>query len=161
MVVCDAVEHVRARDVVTVEQLDCGALGFAENRNQNVGESDLLLAARADVEYGTLQHALQTERRLHFEHSWQFTRFFEPPRVRLIETRRRGPIEMPLQILLEIYGVAAARAQDLAHLGTLEHCQQEVLGRQVSVAGFPCPLECTLQAVFNFVGEHWASSAGS
>ena len=39
---------------------------FAENRDQHIGRGDFLLAARLHVEHGALQHALESQRRLHF-----------------------------------------------------------------------------------------------
>jgi len=102
---------------------------------------DLFLAARLHVEQGTLQHALEAERRLHLA------------LLAVLEARRRL-VDVLLDLLAELGEVHPAGAQHLAHLGSVEYGEQQVLDRQVLVPRLACLVERIVEAVFQFVREH-------
>ena len=60
----DEVDHVQARDVLLIEQIDGLGILLAEQGHQHVGPGDLLLARRLDVKHGPLQDPLEPQRRL-------------------------------------------------------------------------------------------------
>ena len=117
------------------------ALLLAEDRHQHVRDPDLLLAARLHVKHRSLQHALESERRLHLA------------LLTLIELGG-GLIDVLLQLLLELCEVRAAGAQHLAHLRSVEDREQQVLDREVFVTRLAGLVEGVVEAVLELVGQH-------
>ncbi len=137
----DEVHDVEARDFLQAEQVRRVTVLLAEDRDQHVGDRHFLLAARLHVEHGALQHALETQRRLHLAI------------VVLLEARRRLVDEF-LQLLAQARRIRAAGAQDLAHLRRVDDREQQVLDGHEFMALVPGPLEGLVQADLEFAAQH-------
>ncbi len=137
----DEIDDVEARDLLQAEQVRRVRVLLAEDRDQHVGDRDLLLAARLHVEHGALQHALEPQRGLHFA-------------VVVLFQARRGLVDEVLELLAQARGVGPARAQDLADLGGIDDGEQQVLDRHEFMPGFPGALEGLVQADLEFAAQH-------
>ena len=62
----DEVDHVEARDLGAIQQVNRVALLLAEDGDEHIGDADFFLARGLHMEHGTLQDSLEAERRLHF-----------------------------------------------------------------------------------------------
>ena len=137
----DEIDDVEARDLLQPEQVGRVRVLFAENRDQHVGDRDLLLAARLDVEHGPLQHALETQRGLHFA-------------VVVLLEAGGGLVDEVLELVAQARSVGPARAQDFTDLGGVDDGQQQVLDRHEFMPGFPGALEGLVQADLEFAAQH-------
>ena len=133
----DEIDDVEPGHVVQAEQIDGVGLLLAEDRDQHVLALDLLLAARLDVKDGALQHALESERRLHVL-------------VALALEARRGLVDELLQLPAQAVQVGAAGLEDLRDGGNVQDGQQQVLDRHVLVAVGAGLLEGLVETVFEF-----------
>jgi hypothetical protein len=138
----DVVDDVEPGHVLAVEEEHRVTLLLAEYRDQHVGDTDFLLAARLHVEHRPLQHSLEAERRLHL------TLFA------LLYAGRRL-LDVILQLLLELAEVGAAGPQDLTYPGRVEDREQQMLDGQVFVTRFPGLVEGIVETVFKLVGQHF------
>ncbi len=127
--------------MLAIEQEHRVALLLAENRDQNVGDTNFLLAARLHVEHRSLQHSLETQRRLHLA----LLAFLEP-RSRLVD--------VILELLLQLGEISAAGAQNLPHLRRIEDREQEVLDCQIFMTRLACLVKGIVEAVFKLVRKH-------
>ncbi len=137
----DVVDDVEARHVLQRQQVGGVRVLLAEDRHQHVRDRHFLLAARLHVEHRALQHALETERRLHLA-------------VVVLLQSRRGLVDEFLQLLLEPRRIGAAATQDLADPGRVDDREQQVLDRHEFVTGFPRRLEGLVQADLEFAAQH-------
>jgi len=133
--------HVWQPTVLTVQQEHGVALLFAENRDQHIGDANFLLATRLYVEYRTLQHALETQRRLHFA----LLAFFQA---------RRGLIDVFLELLLQLAQISTAGAQNLAHFRGVQDREQQVLDSQILVTCLTRLVKGIVETIFKLVGQH-------
>ena len=60
----DEIHHIKSADFMFTQQIGRLRLLLAKNRDQNVGAGHFAAAGRLDVENGTLQYALEAQRRL-------------------------------------------------------------------------------------------------
>ena len=132
------IDHVEARDLGAVQQMDSVALLLAEDGDEHVGDADFLLARRLHVEHGALQDALEAQGRLHLA-------------VFIIRQARGRSVEVLVERVLEPGQIRAAGAQDLAHLGSVEDRQQQVLDREELMAGLTRLGEGVVQTEFELL----------
>ena len=132
--------------MLTIQQEHGVALLLAENRDQHVSDANFLLAAGLHVEYRSLQHALETQRRLHLA----LLAFFQP---------RRRLIDVFLELLLQLAQISAAGAQDLAHLRRIQDCQQQMLDSQVLVTCLAGLVKGIVETVFKLVRKHFRQTS--
>ncbi len=115
---------------------------FAENRDQDIGDRHLFLAARLHVEHRALQHPLEAQGRLH---------------VAVLAGRQagRGLLDELLQLGLELGGVGPARLQDLAHLRGIHDGEQQMFHGHEFVTRLARGGKRIVQAKFEFLTKHW------
>jgi hypothetical protein len=137
----DVVGDVEPRDVLTVQQVHRVALLLAEDRHEDVGDADFLLAARLHVKQRPLQHSLETQRRLHLA----LFGFVDA---------RGGLVDVFLDLLLELREIRATGTEDFANLRSIEDGEQQVLDREVLMTGFTRLVKRIVETVFKLVGQH-------
>ena len=142
----DVVDDIEASHVLAIEQEHRVALLLAENRDQHVGDADFLLAARLHMEHRPLQHALETQRRLHFA------------LLAFLQARSRL-IDMFLELLLQLAKIRAAGAQDFPHFRRIEDGEQQVLDSQVFVTCLTRLVKGIVEAVFKLVRQHFRQTS--
>lgn len=110
----DVVDDVDTRHALLLEQEHRLAFLFAEDRHQHVGAGHFALAGALHVEHGTLQHALETQRRLRLA-------------VLVMHgDQRGGGIDELLQVVLELVEIGATGAQNGRGSLIVKECQQQV-----------------------------------
>jgi hypothetical protein len=118
------------------------ALLFAEDGDQDIGDADFLATARLHMEHGTLQDALEPERRLDLA-------------VLARLQARRARFDVRMQLGGETVGVCAAGAQHLADLRGLEDGVQQMLHGEELVPSGTRLMERLVDASFEFVRQHF------
>ncbi len=94
------------------------------------------------MEHGSLQHALEAQRRLHFA------------LLALLEPWSRL-VYMLFELLLQLTQIGAARTQYLAHFRRIQDREQQVLDSQVFVTCLTRLMERIVETVFKLVGQHF------
>ena len=136
------IDDIETRHVLHAQQVGGVGLLFAEDRDQHVGHGDLFLAARLDVKHRSLQHPLETQRRLH---------------VTVLARRqpRRRLVDELLELGLELGGVRPAGLQDLPDFRGIDDREQQVLHRHEFVARLARAGKGIVQAKLEFLTKHW------
>ena len=139
----DVVDDVQPGHILSAQQIHGVTLLLAENRDQHVGHANFLAAARLHMEHRALQHALETERWLHFT---------------LVGAgqARRGLLDVLFELLAQLGRIGTAGAQHLANPRRLQDGVEQVLDGQELVASLPGHLERIVETAFKFVGQHSA-----
>ena len=118
------------------------ALFFAEDRDQDIGDTDFFAAARLHMEHGTLQHPLEAERRLHLAV------------LARLQARRAG-FDVRMEFGGETVGLGAAGAQHLADLRGLQDGVQQMLHGEELVPPGTRLVERLVDASLEFVRQHF------
>ena len=133
----DAVDHIEARDVLLVEQIDRMGFALAEDRDQHIGAIHFLFARGLDVEHRALQHALKPQCRLRIA-------IFV-----LWQQRRRFTDEFE-QLSTQGVQIRATGAQHFGGGWIIQQCQQQMLDGHEFVALLTSLLEGHIERDFEF-----------
>ena len=101
------------------------------------------------MEHGALQHALETQRRLHVGRGFV---------VFLVAQPRRRVVDELLELAAQPDEVGAARLQRFDHLRRIEQREQQVLDGDELVTLLARALERVVQTIFELVRKHYVSS---
>ena len=137
----DVIDHVKARYVLEIQEVDSLRLFFAEDRHEHVGAGDFFLAARLHVKDSALQHPLEAERRLHFG-------------IGLFRQQRRLLVDKFGELPPEFRDIAFTGLEDLVNLRNIEQRQQQVFDRHELVTAVPRALKRLIQTKFQFTAQH-------
>ena len=133
----DIVDDVEPGDILHGEQVGGVRMLLTEDRHQHVRGGDFFLAARLDMKHGTLQHALEAQRRLHFT-------------VVVVLQPGGRLIDEILQILAKTRDVGAACPENFAHLRRIDDRQQQVLDGHELMSRLAGRLERFVETDFEF-----------
>ena len=138
----DVVDDIQASHILLIEQIDGLRVLLAEERHEDVCPGDLFLAGGLHMEDGSLQDALETERRL---------------RVAIFAGRdQRGRfVDEGGDLAAQLLGVRTAGLENLRGGRVIQKRQQHMLDRHVLVMLHARLLEGPVQRKFKFFAQHW------
>ena len=135
------VDDIESRDVLHAEEIHGLRLFFTENGHEHVAARHLFLATRLHVEHGALQHALETERRLHVG-------------LVIIPEQRRLLVDAFNQLAPQLRDVRVAGLENLVDLRNIEQGKQQVFDRHELMTAFAGPLKGLIQTKLELTAEH-------
>ena len=135
------VDDVQPGHVLLVEEIHGVRILLAEDRHQHVGAGDLLLARGLHVVDGTLQHALEPQRRLGIA------------AIVFGQARDRG-LDGLLQVRAQAVGIGTGRLQDGLCRGILQQGEQQVLDGHEFVPSFTGALVALADGLLEVFAEH-------
>ena len=137
----DVVHHVEAGNLLLPEEIDGMRILLAEDRHQHVGAGDFFPARRLHVVDGSLQHALEAQRRLRV--------------ARVVAGQQRhGLGDDAAQVIGQLVDIGAAGAQDARRRFVLQQRQQQMLDRHELMTCLARLLVALANGEFEVLAEH-------
>ena len=132
----DVVHDVDARDVLLLEEIDSLAFLLGEDRDKHVCPGHLLAARGLDVEHGSLEDALEAERRLCL--AFLVAGGYQ----------RSGGVDELLEVGAQLVHVAPDGAEHLDSRRVVQQRQKQMLDRHELMALTACVLERRVEGNF-------------
>ncbi len=135
------VDHIQPGDVLLGEKIDRLRLLLAENGDQNIGAGDFLVARRLHMQHSALQHPLKAQGGLGFAGV-------------VGRQQRRGFLEKPFQLPLQLVHVGPARPQHLRRRRVVQQGEQQMLDGHEFMTLLSGFAERAIESELQFLAQH-------